>query len=143
MTLPEEAPVDVSKISPVADEDEAQNDAPQENDESPLVVPVKRYGPPKKVYVQLEDEDFDYTPPARVPAYAAPQARPTNRPTQKPTQQSPAGSFFPINFGGTNGGAIAIANSFSTGEGGSASSHAVAYGSQDAARARKVPVRRH
>lgn len=148
LTFPEDAPVaeDGAKISPVAEEEEAQNDAPQEEDETPLVTPVKRYRPQKKVYVQLEDEDFDYTRPARVPVYAAPQARPTSRPTtQKPSQsnQLPAGSFFPINFGGTQGGAIAIANAFSTGEGGSATSHAVAYGSQDAARARKAPVRRH
>lgn len=136
---------DVSKLSPAADEDEeTQNDAPQENDETPLVRPVKRYGPQKKVYVQLEDGDLEYAPPARVPVYAAPQARPTNRPTtKKPKQQLPGGSFFPIDFGGTNGGAIAIANSFSTGDGGSATSHAVAYGSQDAARARKVAARRH
>lgn len=37
-------------------------------------------------------------------------------------------TFFPMNFGSTSGGAIAVANSFSTGKGGAAS-HAVAYGS--------------
>lgn len=134
---------DVPKINPVIEEEEPQNDGPHDHDEAPLVAPVKRYGPPKKVFVQLEDEDLDYSPPARVPAYAAPQARPTKSPSKKPSQQSPSGSFFPIDFGGTNGGAIAIANAFSTGEGGSASSHAVAYGSPDAARSRKAPVRRH
>uniref|UniRef100_T1GDE9 DUF4794 domain-containing protein n=1 Tax=Megaselia scalaris TaxID=36166 RepID=T1GDE9_MEGSC len=140
---------DEAPTAPVADEEEeAQNDAPQD-EEAPVVVPVKRYGP-KKVYVELDapadDAEYDYAPPARIPVYAAPQARPTNRPTTKKPQQQgqlPAGTFFPINFGGTNGGAIAIANSFSTGEGGSATSHAVAYGSQDALRARKVAARRH
>ncbi|XP_058067091.1 uncharacterized protein LOC131216578 [Anopheles bellator] len=39
------------------------------------------------------------------------------------------GSMFPVTFGSTNGGAIAIANSYSTGKGGSATSHATAYGS--------------
>lgn len=34
-----------------------------------------------------------------------------------------------MNFGSTAGGAIAVANSFSTGKGGTASSHATAYGS--------------
>ncbi|XP_001688694.2 uncharacterized protein LOC3290010 isoform X1 [Anopheles gambiae] len=40
-----------------------------------------------------------------------------------------AGPMFPVTFGSTNGGAIAIANSYSTGKGGSATSHATAYGS--------------
>uniref|UniRef100_A0A1Y9IW80 DUF4774 domain-containing protein n=1 Tax=Anopheles minimus TaxID=112268 RepID=A0A1Y9IW80_9DIPT len=39
------------------------------------------------------------------------------------------GPMFPVTFGSTNGGAIAIANSYSTGKGGSATSHATAYGS--------------
>lgn len=42
-------------------------------------------------------------------------------------------SFFPMNFGRTSGGAIAVANSFSTGKGGTATSHATAYGSPAAA----------
>lgn len=41
----------------------------------------------------------------------------------------PFNTLFPMNFGRTSGGAIAIANSFSTGKGGTASSHAIAYGS--------------
>uniref|UniRef100_A0A3F2YWM1 Uncharacterized protein n=1 Tax=Anopheles epiroticus TaxID=199890 RepID=A0A3F2YWM1_9DIPT len=40
-----------------------------------------------------------------------------------------SGPMFPVTFGSTNGGAIAIANSYSTGKGGSATSHATAYGS--------------
>lgn len=38
-------------------------------------------------------------------------------------------TYFPITFGSTNGGAIAIANAFSNGKGGSAASRATAYGS--------------
>ncbi|KAH8261137.1 hypothetical protein KR044_003895 [Drosophila immigrans] len=82
--------------------------------------------------------------PARIPAARRPVAK-QGKPTKKPAPL-PAGTFFPIDFGGTNGGAIAIANSFSTGEGGSATSHAIAYGSPDAARARVRPnpsKRRH
>lgn len=47
--------------------------------------------------------------------------------------QWPMHSFFPMNFGSTSGGAIAVANSFSTGKGGTATSHATAYGSPAAA----------
>ncbi|KAH8419594.1 hypothetical protein KR222_008127 [Zaprionus bogoriensis] len=82
-------------------------------------------------------------PNARRPAVKKPVA--ASQPPKKPAPL-PAGTFFPIDFGGTNGGAIAIANSFSTGEGGSATSHAIAYGSPDAARARVRPnpsKRRH
>lgn len=53
----------------------------------------------------------------------------------RPTSPN-GGPFFPVEFGGTGGGAIAIANAYSTGESGSASSHAIAYGSPDAIRSR-------
>jgi hypothetical protein len=43
---------------------------------------------------------------------------------------NPFNTYFPVSFGSTNGGAIAIANSFSTGKGGTASSRATAYGSK-------------
>lgn len=49
----------------------------------------------------------------------------------------PLNTFFPMNFGRTSGGAIAIANSFSTGKGGTASSHATAYGSAAKQRSKK------
>ncbi|XP_017956819.1 uncharacterized protein LOC108651539 isoform X1 [Drosophila navojoa] len=88
--------------------------------------------------------------PARVPNARRPVAKKpvpvADKPVKKPAAPLPAGTFFPINFGGTSGGAIAIANSFSTGEGGSATSHAIAYGSPDAVRARVRPnpsKRRH
>ncbi|XP_023168120.1 uncharacterized protein LOC111597555 [Drosophila hydei] len=105
-----------------------------EEDEEELAVPVK----PVAKY------------PARVPNARRPAAKKpvpvAGKPVKKPAAPLPAGTFFPIDFGGTNGGAIAIANSFSTGEGGSATSHAIAYGSPDAVRARVRPnpsKRRH
>jgi len=103
-----------------------------EEDDEELVEPVK---PVAKHPARI--------PNARRPVAKAPAA---GKPAKKPAAPLPAGTFFPIDFGGTNGGAIAIANSFSTGEGGSATSHAIAYGSPDAARARVRPdpsKRRH
>lgn len=47
----------------------------------------------------------------------------------KRTNEWQPNTFFPIHFGNTSGGAIAVANSFSTGKGGMATSHATAYGS--------------
>nr|XP_019546290.1 uncharacterized protein LOC109416681 [Aedes albopictus] len=47
-------------------------------------------------------------------------------------------AYFPINFGGASGGAIAIANSYSTGTGGSATSTATAYGSPATAELRRT-----
>lgn len=47
--------------------------------------------------------------------------------------KAPPTSYFPLQFGENARGAIAIANSFSTGDSGSATSHAVAYGSPEAA----------
>ncbi|XP_050093974.1 uncharacterized protein LOC126576711, partial [Anopheles aquasalis] len=54
----------------------------------------------------------------------------TRRGSSSSSNSRPAsGPMFPVTFGSTNGGAIAIANSYSTGKGGSATSHATAYGS--------------
>ncbi|ALC43514.1 CG11370 [Drosophila busckii] len=114
------------------EDEETENAVDDEEDEEELAVPVK---PVRKNPVRV--------PNARRPAAKQPAA--PAKPSKKPAPL-PAGTFFPIDFGGTNGGAIAIANSFSTGEGGSATSHAIAYGSPDAARARVRPgtsKRRH
>lgn len=63
---------------------------------------------------------------------------PTFSKGQRPSQgQSPLHNFFPISFGSTSGGAIAIANSFSTGKGGTAVSRATAYGSPSKAKLTK------
>ncbi|XP_062708741.1 uncharacterized protein LOC109416657 [Aedes albopictus] len=58
-----------------------------------------------------------------------------------PTGQGSIGSaFFPINFGSASGGSIAIANSYSTGKGGSATSTATAYGSPATVGLKRVPA---
>lgn len=68
-------------------------------------------------------------------ADAAPAVLPTraHRPTHARKQSAAAAgiphTFFPMSFGSTAGGTVAVANSFSTGKGSSAS-HAVAYGSK-------------
>nr|XP_036216798.1 skin secretory protein xP2 isoform X1 [Bactrocera oleae] len=134
--------------------------------------PVRRYLPAnkKKVIVELEqaadaeddadnavavqdDEDVEeddvYAPvpvapkvPARRPVAGKP-AKAGCAGCSKAAKPLPAGTFFPVDFGGATGGAIAIANSFSTGEGGAATSHAIAYGNPDQARAHVRPSRRH
>lgn len=48
---------------------------------------------------------------------------------RRPSTNDRSNTYFPITFGSTNGGAIAIANAFSNGKGGSALSRATAYGS--------------
>lgn len=66
-----------------------------------------------------------------------------NAPVNRRGASRPAtpSAFFPINFGSTSGGAIAIANSYSTGMGGSAISTATAYGSPASAELRRsAPV---
>lgn len=89
------------------------------NDVRPPVVPTKK----KKTQVQLDEED-DEDDDDFVPLKG-----------QKPISGNggqypwPMHSFFPLSFGNTSGGAIAVANSFSTGKGGAATSHATAYGS--------------
>lgn len=80
----------------------------------------------KKVYVALapprvqDDEEDDEPQDDEVPFYYKPQKR-------KNQAQAPL-SIFPLTFGNTYGGAIAVANAFSTSKGG-ATSHAIAYGS--------------
>lgn len=100
---------------------------PVEAAEEPAVAPA----PPatKHVRVQLEsEEDEEFVP--------------FNHKTAVKNGQSgnvPQSSFFPVNFGSTNGGAIAIANSFSTGKGGHATSHATAYGAPGPKSAKRHP----
>lgn len=86
--------------------------APQQD--SPFAPPKKnkkKATTPAPVETEEEEEEDNYAPFAN-----------------KKGQQWP-NSFFPMNFGRTSGGAIAVANSFSTGKGGTATSHATAYGS--------------
>lgn len=104
-------------IAPVA----PQQDVP--------VAPVKKNK--KKVVladpapVEAEDDEEDYAPTATKAGRPSAAAQPWPQ------------SFFPMNFGSTSGGAIAVANSFSTGKGGTATSHATAYGSSAAIKKRR------
>lgn len=93
-----------------------QADAPAPASDQAFAAPnpiVKN--PRKDVRVELEEDEEDGVVP-----YG-------RRGSQG--QQQPHHTFFPVNFGSTSGGAIAIANSYSTGKGGTATSHATAYGS--------------
>lgn len=85
--------------------------------------PVAPVPPPKtpktNVHVEIDDDDDNSFSPF-----------PPKGKNQGPV---PSYSFFPLTFGRTNGGAIAIANAFSTGKG-AARSHAIAYGSSAAKR---------
>ncbi|XP_055689684.1 uncharacterized protein LOC129793586 [Lutzomyia longipalpis] len=59
---------------------------------------------------------------------------------QNPSSSGSGSMYFPLRFGSTNGAAIAIANSYSPGRGGSAVSHATAYGSPiDEKKPRQIP----
>lgn len=91
---------------------------------APAVIPDKKK---KKVTVQLdsaEEEEQD--------------SQVSRRGASRPATPN---AYFPINFGSASGGAIAIANSYSTGKGGSATSTATAYGSPSTAELRRsAPV---
>lgn len=77
------------------------------------------------------------TVPAQTPAAAAEGEDdeddeddvPATKGGKRPAQDWQPHTFFPMNFGRTAGGSIAVANSFSTGKG-NAFSHAIAYGSR-------------
>uniref|UniRef100_A0AAG5D761 DUF4774 domain-containing protein n=1 Tax=Anopheles atroparvus TaxID=41427 RepID=A0AAG5D761_ANOAO len=78
----------------------------------------------KKVTVQLDSEEDQDDQSDETSFGTRRGGSGSNRPAS-----ANGGPMFPVTFGSTNGGAIAIANSYSTGKGGSASSHATAYGS--------------
>lgn len=71
-----------------------------------------------KVHLEINDDEEDFAP---------------YPPKGQQNGQFPPYSFFPVNFGRTAGGAIAVANAFSTGKG-AARSHAIAYGSSPSKR---------
>ncbi|XP_067642416.1 uncharacterized protein [Eurosta solidaginis] len=94
----------------------------------------------------LDENDDAYAPvpiAPKVPAARRPAAKKPSKAGSNQQKPQPVGTYFPVDFGGATGGAIAIANSFSTGESGSATSHAIAYGNPDQARAHVRPSRRH
>lgn len=135
--LPVQADQSVQSVAEAYPEEyyPAETDVPQEDvyeieeplAEEPLAVPVAPVAIPgqkKKVTVQLDSAEDEEE--AVVGRRGARPALPN--------------TFFPINFGSTNGGAIAIANSYSTGKGGSATSTATAYGSPASAELKKRTV---
>lgn len=158
--LDDEGAVSIAEAYPAADDEQQEEvaaDVPQHDEQpefleapaadeipaGPLAdplpfVPVALPKRKNKVTVQLDSADDDevtiqqderpvYKKKLR-PAYgAAPAAAPSN----------PINTFFPINFGNTQGGAIAVANAYSTGQKGGARSHAIAYGSPASAAAKK------
>lgn len=154
-TFTAEAEQDVAEIPAVVESEVPVADGlPAPAPIAPVAKPARRYLPAnkKKVYVELDQsveednadaEDEDEVAVAPVAARRPAAKKPTKAAPAKADKPLPAGTFFPINFGGTAGGAIAIANSFSTGEGGSATSHAIAYGSPDSVRARVRPSKFH
>lgn len=100
---------------------------PQKENTAPTSTPAKPIiAQPPKINVEIEStEDED-------------DIVPVNTKEQRPSQGSwPLNNFFPISFGSTSGGAIAIANSFSTGKGGTAASRATAYGSSSKQKLKK------
>ncbi|RVE47773.1 hypothetical protein evm_007528 [Chilo suppressalis] len=82
--------------------------------EEPVQTPKKRVSKKKQVKKPVDDDEED----------------------DDPQPKMPAGAFFPMFFGyggrssggGMPGGATAVANAYSTGRGGVATSHATAYG---------------
>lgn len=100
------------------------NDTPFAQTDFPIAAPdvyqptPAPVAPPKtpKVHVVLDEDDEDDDNSGSF------------NPFGKQGGRAPPYSFFPVNFGRTSGGAIAVANAFSTGKG-AARSHAIAYGS--------------
>lgn len=135
---------EVAADEPQHDEQPEFLDAPAA-DEAPLADPVAVAPVPKKknkVTIELDTQADDEEVAVlgdEVPVYKKPQrpaARPS-RPAYGPAPSNPIHTYFPINFGNTNGGAIAVANAYSTGQKGGARSHAIAYGSPATAAAKK------
>lgn len=84
------------------------------------VIPVV---PKKKVHIALDiPEDDDEHDNVEDDYPARPQ-----KPNRQNKGQSPTYTYFPLSFGRTIGGTVAIANAYSAGKGG-VRSHAIAYG---------------
>lgn len=103
------------------------------------VVPTTTVAPKKKVHIALDipnntnahdetesDEEDDAYP------YG-----PQNSGKPSKNGASPMYTFFPVSFGRAAGGTIAVANAYSTGKG-AVRSHAIAYGTNGASRARHI-----
>lgn len=120
--IPDDEPqADLPVADTEHDEDVPSYDAPVQDNtpvmmDKPIAAPAKPKAKKTTVQVSLDDhqnddmdDDDDYMPARR-------------------GGSSAMNTYFPIRFGNTNGGAIAIANAFSNGKGGTAASRATAYG---------------
>lgn len=123
------------------------NQAPKQE----IVVPVPdeqqqvqtTESPKKKVHISLDIPDnteiHDETESDDDDAYTPPKPQRPNRPAAA-AGGSPMYTFFPVTFGRTGGGTIAVANAYSTGKG-AVRSHAIAYGTSGASR--RQAIERH
>lgn len=138
---------------PAADE-EAEAEEPQQDEiDLPVAadVPVAPPAPIAPVYkkknkvtVQLDTSaaaDDEEEQDVAIQHDEIPVYNKARRPAAGKAPSNPINTYFPINFGNTNGGAIAVANAYSTGQKGGARSHAIAYGSP-AASSKKGTKRR-
>ncbi|XP_062550490.1 uncharacterized protein LOC134215285 [Armigeres subalbatus] len=126
----EEALPDVSTVQdpdseePIAEEPAAAPAVPVVPVVAPAAIPEKKKK--KKIPVKVDsDEDEEQT---------------INGSHRGSGDSSDPNAFFPISFGSTSGGPIAIANSYNTGKEGTAASTAIAYGNSAPDELRRVPV---
>lgn len=128
--VPEFLELPLAPIAPVADA------LPQLPAVAALVPQRKKKN---QVTVQLDtsaDEEEVAIQQDEIPVYRKTQRRPAYGGSPP---SNPINTYFPINFGNTNGGAIAVANAYSTGQKGGARSHAIAYGSPASAAKKQKP----
>lgn len=107
--IPEQSDFEFGNDSPA---DESAADVPAPPSDIAQDVAISQSVNPKPS-VQLDQQDDDDE------SFAA---------VRRPSERAGSNTYFPITFGSTNGGAIAIANAFSNGKGGTAASRATAYG---------------
>ncbi|XP_050075318.1 uncharacterized protein LOC126562778 [Anopheles maculipalpis] len=118
--LDQEASVGSELDFPLNENEEPLEDIPASVPLAPTTVTDKNK---KKVTVQLDSGSAEEEQEDEEVSFG------TRRGSGSRPSGGSTGPMFPVTFGSTNGGAIAIANSYSTGKGGSATSHATAYGS--------------
>jgi hypothetical protein len=117
---------------PLADEEAEVYSATRRTPKQELPKEIKNRKNKPKVQLVASDEEEDEDDDEE--SYA--KARPASKGGKN------TNTYFPIHFGETSGGAIAIANSFSKGKGGTAVSRATAYGSPSDSKTRKALTQR-
>ena len=135
----EQSAENVAEQAEAEEEDAGESTADEDEDDGSFTGPVAPVNPVRVPNAHRPTKKASVKP-------AKPSKAAQNTGAAKPSRAEkplPVGTFFPTDFGGATGGAIAIANSFSTGEGGSATSHAIAYGAPEPSRARVRPSKLH